>query len=202
MEAFIAGFTLLLSLIVAIGSQNAFILRQGILKQHVFIVCAFCALSDAVLIGIGVSGFGVYLSDYPVVINSGLILGICFLSFYGLKSLYSAWNNSHHLIADSLGNSSLKEVILLCIAFTWLNPLVLIDTVIIVGAASTVFIPDLGLFYCGALLGSFLFFFGLGFGAKLFSPFLSKGQSWKIIELLTGGIMLIMATKMANQLWT
>lgn len=200
MEAFVSGFTLLLSLIVAVGSQNAFILRQGILGQHVFLVCAVCALSDALLIGLGVAGMGVFLNQYPTVIHIVMAIGVMFLAAYGLKSLYSAWQMQHQLQAKQGPSTSLTTTLLLCLSFTWLNPLVLVDTVVIIGTASTLYQEAVWYFYYGAASGSFLFFFSLGYGAKLFSPMLARPQTWRVVELFTGLVMLLMAGRMFWQL--
>lgn len=138
-NAFFSGFPLGLSLILPIGAQNAFVLKQGIKKQHVFLVCAICALSDATLIFAGVSGFGYVVERYPVIKTAVLWGGFVFLSIYGLRSLYSAFSASHALAAGGEETHGAIKTVLLTLAFTWLNPHVYLDTVVLLGSVYTKF---------------------------------------------------------------
>ena len=193
MNAFISGFGLSLSLILAIGAQNAFVLKQGIKKEHVFVVCFICALSDAILIFLGVSGFGYLIEQFPSLQTFARYGGFAFLFVYGLKSLYSAWKMSHELKPEGVAVPTLLKTVLLTLAFTWLNPHVYLDTVILLGAVSTKFGESSTLFGLGAMSASFAFFFSLGYGARLLAPLFQKALAWKILEFLIGLVMLSLA---------
>ena len=125
---YFSGFFLGLSLIIAIGSQNAFVLKQGLKREHIFFVCLFCAVSDALLISAGVGGFGAVTARYPQVVNIAKIAGVLFLLCYGLQSLYASVRVSHAMTVEGQVVTSLKKALLLCFGFTWLNPHVYLDT--------------------------------------------------------------------------
>ena len=190
MNAFISGFGLGFSLILAIGAQNAFVLKQGIKKEHVFVICFVCALSDAILIFLGVSGFGYLVEQFPTLQTVAKYGGFAFLVIYGLKSFYTAWRMSHELKSQELPTPTLTKTILLTLAFTWLNPHVYLDTVILLGSVSTKFGDLAPLFGFGAMTSSFVFFFSLGYGAWILTPIFDKAIAWKILEVLIGVIML------------
>ncbi len=189
---YFSGFFLGLSLIIAIGSQNAFVLKQGIKREHVFIICLFCALSDALLISAGVAGFGTVTARYPQVVTIAKLAGIVFLLGYGLQSLYASARLSHALDTDGQAVTSLKKALLLCIGFTWLNPHVYLDTLVLVGMVSTAADSKLT-FALGAISASFVFFFGLGYGARLLQPLFTKPKAWNILDALVGVLMLYLA---------
>ena len=189
-NAFFSGFSLGLSLILPIGAQNAFVLKQGIKKQHVFLVCIICALSDAALIFAGVSGFGYVVERYPVIKTAALWGGFVFLSIYGLRSLYSAFSASHALTAGGEEAHGAAKTALLTLAFTWLNPHVYLDTVVLLGSVSTKFGESAGLFGIGAMCASFAFFFLLGYGARFLAPLFQKPAAWKILEFFVGVTMI------------
>ena len=193
MNAFISGFGLSLSLILAIGAQNAFVLKQGIKKEHVFVVCFICALSDALLIFLGVSGFGYLIEQFPSLQTFARYGGFAFLCVYGLKSLYSAWTMSHKLKPEGVAVPTLLKTVLLTLAFTWLNPHVYLDTVILLGAVSTKFGENSTFFGLGAMSASFVFFFSLGYGARLLAPLFQKALSWKVLEFFIALVMLSLA---------
>jgi len=193
MNAFISGFGLGFSLILAIGAQNAFVLKQGIKKEHVFIICLICALSDAILITLGVSGFGYLVEQIPSLQTIAKYGGFIFLLVYGLKSFWSAWTMSHKLNPLAQESTSLFKTILILLAFTWLNPHVYLDTIILLGSVSTKFGNLAPFFGLGAASASFVFFFSLGYGARILTPFFSKAISWKILEVLIGIVMLSLA---------
>jgi len=193
MDAFISGFGLSFSLILAIGAQNAFVLKQGIKKEHVFLVCFICGLSDAILIFAGVLGFGYLIEQFPSLQTFAKYGGFAFLFVYGIRSFYSAWKMSHELKPEGITPSSTMKTILLTLAFTWLNPHVYLDTVILVGSVSTKFGELSTLFGIGAMSASFTFFFSLGYGARILAPLFNKPISWKILEILIGIIMLLLA---------
>ena len=187
-----SGFLLGLSLIIAIGSQNAFVLKQGLRREHIFIVCLFCAVSDALLISAGVAGFGAVTARFPQVVTIAKFAGVIFLLGYGLQSLYASMHLSHALDTEGAVVTSLKKAILLCIGFTWLNPHVYLDTLVLVGMVSTGADNKL-LFGLGAVSASFCFFFALGYGARLLKPLFTKPKAWNILDGLVGSLMLYLA---------
>ena len=189
---YLSGFLLGLSLIIAIGSQNAFVLKQGLKREHIFFVCLFCAVSDALLISAGVGGFGAVTARYPHVIDIAKIAGVLFLLGYGLQSLYASIRVSHALNVDGQVVSSLKKALLLCFGFTWLNPHVYLDTLVLVGMVSTGAASKLT-FAIGAISASFFFFFALGYGARLLRPLFAKPKAWNILDALVGLLMLYLA---------
>lgn len=189
---YLSGFLLGLSLIIAIGSQNAFVLKQGLKREHIFFVCLFCAVSDALLISAGVGGFGAVTARYPHVIDIAKIAGVLFLLGYGLQSLYASVRVSHALTVEGQVVSSLKKALLLCFGFTWLNPHVYLDTLVLVGMVSTGATSKLT-FAIGAISASFFFFFALGYGARLLRPLFEKPKAWNILDALVGLLMLYLA---------
>ena len=189
---YISGFLLGLSLIIAIGSQNAFVLKQGLKREHIFFVCLFCAVSDALLISAGVGGFGAVTARYPHVIDIAKIAGVLFLLGYGLQSLYASVRVSHALTVEGQVVSSLKKALLLCFGFTWLNPHVYLDTLVLVGMVSTGAASKLT-FAIGAISASFFFFFALGYGARLLRPLFEKPKALNILDALVGLLMLYLA---------
>lgn len=191
-----SGFMIGLSLILAIGSQNAFVLKQGVKREHVFIICLFCAVSDAILISAGVGGFGAVTAKYPSIVTVAKIAGAIFLLIYGLQSLYSSFTKSHALSTEGQSVSSLKKVLALCFGFTWLNPHVYLDTLVLVGMVSTGANSKL-LFAFGAITASFCFFFSLGYGARLLAPFFAKPKAWNILDAFVGLLMLYLSWQLA-----
>ena len=189
---YISGFLLGLSLIIAIGSQNAFVLKQGLRREHIFMVCLFCAVSDALLISAGVAGFGAVTARFPQVVTVAKFAGVLFLLGYGLHSLYASVRLSHALDAEGQVVTSLKKALLLCMGFTWLNPHVYLDTLVLVGMVSTGADSKL-LFALGAVSASFCFFFALGYGAQLLKPLFVKPKAWNILDALVGILMLYLA---------
>ncbi len=191
----IAGFALGFSLILAIGAQNAFVLRQGLRREHVFTLCLTCAVSDAVLIAAGVAGFGSLAQAAPwfePVMRYG---GATFLTWYGLRSLLSAWRGGAVMEVGSGHRTSLRAALLAVLAFTWLNPHVYLDTVVLIGSISAQYDDRLG-FAVGAMLSSFVFFFSLGYGARILSPIFTRPRAWQILDVVIGIIMLAIALKL------
>jgi L-lysine exporter family protein LysE/ArgO len=193
MSAILAGFSLGLSLILAIGAQNAFVLKQGLKKEHVFVSCFICALSDAVLISAGVFGFGALVTAYPQIETFARYGGAIFLLFYGLSSFYSAYTVKHELTESQENTSSIITTILTCLAFTWLNPHVYLDTVVLLGSISTQYGELQYWFGFGAVIASFTFFFSLGYGARFLRPIFAQAKSWQVLEVIIGVIMLSLA---------
>ncbi|WP_354622865.1 LysE/ArgO family amino acid transporter [Psychromonas sp. MME2] len=193
MEAFWSGLLLGLSLILAIGAQNAFVLKQGLQKKHVFWVCLICAFSDAILIYLGIFGLSNMINQLPLLESIARYAGFAFLAVYGVQSLFSAWTKEHTLQAAAEIQSSPWKTCLTCLAFTWLNPHVYLDTVFLLGTISSQYEGHKSYFAAGAISASFVFFFSLGYGARVLTPFFSKASSWKILETVVGIIMLTIA---------
>jgi L-lysine exporter family protein LysE/ArgO len=186
---FLSGFFLGLSLIVAIGAQNAFILRQGLLRQHVFVLCLICALSDALLIAAGVAGLGTLVSSSPALITVVTVGGALFLFSYALIAFRRAWR-PQALHAARGGASDLKAAVAACLAFTFLNPHVYLDTVVLVGSLSAQYVGSERLAYgVGAMIASFVWFFGLGYGARLLQPVFARPSAWRVLDILIGLVM-------------
>ena len=194
---FFAGLGISLSLIVAIGAQNAFVLRQGLIGEHVLAVCLACALSDAVLIVVGVTSFGRIVSWLPWVDPAMRIGGAAFLTWYGAKSLLSALRSDSALaVGGDRGTQPLWPTLLTCLALTWLNPHVYLDAVVLLGSISTQFANQQAAFAAGAVTGSFLFFFGLGFGATLLRPVFANPLAWRILDAVIALVMWAIALKL------
>ena len=196
MTTFLTGFSLSFSLILAIGSQNAFVLKQGIKKQHVLLICMICALSDAFLISLGVSGFGVIVNEYPDIEIYARYGGALFLLVYSVLSFKSAFSQNHALKPEAEVSDSTLKVALMCMAFTWLNPHVYLDTVILLGSISTQYETTKLQFALGAIFGSFVFFFSLGYGARTLIPIFQKPISWKVLEFFIGLVMMFIAGRL------
>lgn len=189
---FLAGFGLGASLIIAIGAQNAFILRQGLLRQHVFILCLICAISDAVLIAVGVAGVGAIMQSSPNLLFAIRIGGALFLIWYAIVAIRRAANPVVLGEQDEKGGS-LKVAVTTCLAFTFLNPHVYVDTVLLVGASAP-HDGDARLAYAiGAMLASFVWFFSLGYGARLLVPMFRNPKAWQVLDTLIAAVMLIIA---------
>ena len=196
MNTFIYGFSLGFSLILAIGAQNAFVLKQGLKGEHVFLISLICALSDAALILIGVSGFHLLVSSFPELVKISRFGGAIFLFVYGLLSFRSAWQSKHALLPSEMKSTSWINSALTCLAFTWLNPHVYLDTVVLLGSVSSQFSGEIVYFTAGATSASFVFFFSLGYGASLLRPIFSRARSWQVLEVLIGIVMWAIAAKL------
>ncbi|SEW17879.1 L-lysine exporter family protein LysE/ArgO [Aliiroseovarius sediminilitoris] len=183
----ITGFATGFSLILAIGAQNAFVLRQGLLRQHVFWLCLFCAASDAVLIAAGVLGFGALVEAWPGLPLIMALAGAGFLIVYGAMRFLAALKGTYAM--EIAGKSrSLSTVIAIAAAFTWANPHVYLDTLGLIGAISTSF-SDWAqriAFGAGAMTASFVFFFSLGYGARLLAPIMQKSGAWRVLDVVIG----------------
>ncbi len=193
--ALIAGFSLGLSLILAIGAQNAFVLRQGLKQQHVLAVCLTCAVSDAILIAAGVAGFGYLVEAAPWITPAMTYGGAAFLFLYGAISAWRAITVKDGLSAAEKGAGSLVGAVTTGLALTWLNPHVYLDTVILLGSVSTRYTNDLA-FGLGAVTASFTFFFGLGYGARMLAPLFAKPIAWRILDGLVALVMWAIALKL------
>lgn len=189
MDTFIYGFSLGFSLILAIGAQNAFVLKQGLKGEYVFLVSLICALSDAILILIGVSGFHILVSEFPGVVSIARYGGALFLLVYGFLSFRTAFITKHKLAPSELPANGIYRTALTCLAFTWLNPHVYLDTVVLLGSISSQFENEIVEFASGATSASFVFFFSLGYGARLLRPVFEKPRAWQVLEVLIGIVM-------------
>ena len=175
MQAFISGFFTSLSLILAIGAQNVFVLKQGIKRENIFIICLICAISDALLIFAGVFGLGSLVQNFSIIKQIALYGGFLFLLFYALKSFHSCFFKDLSMDTSSdYARSNLKKNILLTLAFTWLNPHVYLDTMILIGSVSTKFKDENLIFGLRICLASFCFFFTLGYLARFLAPIFAR----------------------------
>jgi L-lysine exporter family protein LysE/ArgO len=179
----VSGFLLSLSLILAIGAQNAFILRQGLKRQHVFAVCLFCGFSDALLIASGVAGFGSLAEAVPWFERAMRYGGAAFLIWYGWRNAVSAWRGGASMDMSGAAEQSLPKIIATLAALTWLNPHVYLDTVVLIGSIAAQYDDRLA-FGIGATSASFVFFFSLGYGARLLAPFFRRPRAWQVLDAL------------------
>lgn len=194
MSAFVYGLGIGFSLILAIGAQNAFVLKQGLKQQYVFWVCFICALSDSILIYFGVTGFSKVIANFPLLLTVSKYFCAAFLFLYGLRNFYSAIKNSSSLNPSDIEKDSLLKIIGICLAFTWLNPHVYLDAIILIGSISVQFSDQLYQFAAGTILASWIFFFSVGYGAKMLLPLFKRATSWKILDVLIGITMWTIAT--------
>ena len=189
MTSFFAGFAIGLSLIVAIGAQNAFVLRQGIRKSHVGKVVATCVISDGFLIMAGVAGFGALTTAMPMLEPITRWGGAIFLIAYGALSMRRAFFVTESLEATGAAEQSARTAILTCLALTWLNPHVYLDTVVLLGALAAQYGPERWIFGAGAVFASLVFFLALGYGAALLQPVFAQPRSWRILDFCVGILM-------------
>ena len=196
MIALLPGFLTGLSLIIAIGAQNAFVIKQGLLRQHVLLIVLICAISDAVLIFLGTGGLGALVQS-----NQGLLevirwFGVAYLTWFGIKSVKSALTNQSLQASDSPTVSTLK-VATTALALTWLNPHVYLDTVILLGSVANQFDSARWYFAIGASIASILWFTAIGFGARAASKYMSRPIFWKILDSLITVVMFSIAITLA-----
>ena len=214
----LTGLAFGLSLIIAIGAQNAYVLRQGVRREHVFVIALICALSDAVLIFAGVSGIGFIVDSVPWLITVVRWVGVAFLVGYALLALRRAFRPADTgLVADeeadpsspdALAQSgsgiavqtsrrSITVAVLTTLAITWLNPHVYLDTLFLLGSVAQTQGDDRWLFGVGAVLGSFLWFFALAYGARYLGRWLSTPRAWRILDGTIAVVMLAIAANLA-----
>ena len=197
-NALAAGFFLGFSLILAIGAQNAFVLRQGLRREHVLLVCLTCAVSDALLILAGVAGFGSLVQRVPWIDPVARYGGAAFLFGYAIFAFRSAWRGGGKLEAAERVVPSWRAAVMTCLALTWLNPHVYLDTVVLLGAASLRYLETKSYFALGAMCASFVFFFSLGYGARILQPLFRKPAAWQALDILVGIIMLLIAVNLLS----
>ncbi|MEA1262884.1 LysE/ArgO family amino acid transporter [Microbacterium sp. STF-2] len=206
----LAGLGLGISLIVAIGAQNVFVLRQGIRREHVLAVVAICALSDAALIAAGVAGLGFVISAAPWLVVVARWAGALFLLTYGILAARRAWRGGEELVVETsdsspsaslassgvtatLTRTRLTPVILTTLALTWLNPHVYLDTVLMLGSIAATHGDERWLFAGGAIAASILWFTALGFGARYLGRWLRTPRSWRILDAVIAVVMIAIA---------
>ena len=187
------------SLIIAIGAQNLFVLKQGLLRNHIFYVSGICFICDFVLMSIGILGVGTFISNNPFITNILAILGALFLIWYGFKAFKSAikGTSSMQVQSQDSNNNSLVKVILATLAITLLNPHVYLDTVVIVGGiAGTLNSEQKMAFLTGAVCVSFIWFFSIGYGARLLTPLFKQKRMWVVLDCLVGLVMFYIAYRL------
>jgi L-lysine exporter family protein LysE/ArgO len=205
--SFSHGAALCASLIVTIGAQNAFILRQGIMRSHVGKIVAMCALSDFVLIGAGVGGASVLVERYPAFVHAMLYVGLAYLAWFGINALRRAVRPGHEVMdvnangtegaAPGSNNAPAQRalpIILMTLAFTWLNPHVYLDTFLLIGTAGAREPEGARLaFALGAMAVSGVWFVGLGFGARALAPLFRRATAWRVLDGAIGSMVLLLA---------
>jgi len=187
----ILGFLTGAALIIAIGAQNAYVLRQGLRREHVGVVIAICALSDVVLITAGVAGIGVVAGLHPLVLDALRWAGAAYLVWFGLRSLWSA---RHAESLEAVGPRGAGSVATTAVALTWLNPHVYLDTVLMLGSVANQHGPQgRWVFALGAMTASLVWFTALGLGARALAPLLSHPRTWQVLDVVVGVTMIVIA---------
>ena len=189
LSSYLQGFAIEFSLILAIGAQNAFVPKQGLKQQHIFWICLLCALSDATLIALGVFGFAALMQQFPMMITIARYAGALFLMVYGAQHIKQALQANQSIQLDAQSEQSLWKILGICLALTWLNPHVYLDTVVLLGSISTQFAQMKLYFALGAISASFLFFFALGYGARLLLPVFKNRKAWQILDVMIAVVM-------------
>ena len=199
LSAFFTGFILGFSLILAIGAQNSFVLRQGLMGHHVFTVALFCSIADALLISAGVAGISIFLNNYINLISDWLFgISAVWLTGYGLLRLRDAVKGKYALVIESASSNGLISTLSLLAVLTFANPHVYLDTVVLLGSISQQFPGNTKFsFAIGAALASFVFFFSLAYGAKFLSPIMQRPIAWRVLDSFIAFVMFSLAIKMA-----
>ena len=188
------GFIVTFSLIVAIGAQNAYILKLGLLKQYVGLAVFLCIVFDFILISAGVMGLGYFIQGNQLLINSIAIIGIVFLVSYSFLSFKSAFKNESLQIDKENKTNPLKKVVGMLLVFTFLNPHTYLDTVLLIGGIGANIADEMKVYFLlGAVSASSVWFILLGFGARFLIPIFKKPITWKILDISIGIIMLLIA---------
>ncbi|MFV0335310.1 MAG: LysE/ArgO family amino acid transporter [Tropicimonas sp.] len=188
-DVFVQGFAVSFGLILALGAQNAFVLRQGLRREHVLGVVLTCALSDAGLTALGIYAFTSAAALLPGFLPAMRWGGAAFLLAYGGLSFRRAWRGCAALSTGQGGALTLRQAVLASLALTWLNPHVYLDTFGLIGSVSAGFPGRQGIFAAGAITASFFFFFTFGFGARLLQPFFVRPGSWRLLDASIGVLM-------------
>jgi L-lysine exporter family protein LysE/ArgO len=208
--SFSHGAALCASLIVTIGAQNAFILRQGIMRSHVGKIVALCALSDFILIGTGVGGASVLVERYPVFVHAMLYVGLAYLAWFGINALRRAVRPGHAVLDANVNDENSANgatpgsnnppaqralpIILMTLAFTWLNPHVYLDTFLLIGTAGAREPEGARVaFALGAMAVSGIWLVGLGYGARALAPLFRRATAWRVLDGAIGSMVLLLA---------
>ena len=196
MTAALNGFVLGATLIIAIGAQNAFVLRLGLVGRHVFAVCLVCALADAILIAAGVAGLGAVVDANPALLRAVTGGGALFLLLYALFAFGRAWGGASMAVREGEGGT-LGAAIATALALTFLNPHVYLDTVVLLGGLSTRFEgAERALYGAGAMAASFAWFFSLGYGARLLVPLFARPNAWRALDIAIGVVMALLGLRL------
>ncbi len=194
LDIYIKGFVVTISLIMAIGAQNAYVLKLGLLKQYVLLAVLMCIFFDFLLIAAGIFGLGYFIQGNQILINSIAVFGIVFLIIYAMLSFKSAFKNESLQIDGNAKTNPLKEVITLILVFTFLNPHTYLDTVLLIGGIGANVQNEFKIYFLlGAVSASAMWFFSLGFGARFLIPVFKKPITWKILDISIGIFMLFIA---------
>jgi L-lysine exporter family protein LysE/ArgO len=196
-DAIFHGYFTSLSLILAIGAQNAFVLRQGIRREHVAAVVLLCGVSDALLIAAGVTGFGAVTAAVPAIVPVMRWFGVAFLLWYGSLRFLAARKGGEALMPAQDAPAPLGQVLATCALLTWANPHVYLDTMVLLGSISTHYAPHEAAFGAAAALASLSFFAALGFGARLLAPLFAAPRAWVVLEIVVGLTMWAIALTLA-----
>jgi L-lysine exporter family protein LysE/ArgO len=197
-NALVIGLLTGLSLIVAIGAQNAYVLRQGLMRAHVGPVVVVCMLSDFALIIAGVAGLGTVVHYAAWAVQVARWLGVAFLCWYGLRTAWRARRSAALAAGPPEAGRSRPAVVRRAVALTWLNPHVYLDTVVLLGSIASTHGPSGRWWFAfGACLGSTLWFAALGYGARLLAPLLASPRAWQVLDLLIAATMLFIAFQLA-----
>lgn len=194
LTAALTGSALGLTLIVAIGAQNAFVLRQGLRREHVGAIVLLCAAADALLMGAGIAGLARLLGEHPALTRWLALGGAAFLSVYGLRALWRALRPAVLATAAGARSMSLAQALAQAAAFTLLNPHVYLDTVVLVGAVGAQHGPQRWWFGAGAATASVAWFSALGYGARWLAPLFARPGAWRVLDALIGVTMLALAS--------
>ncbi|WP_054005810.1 LysE/ArgO family amino acid transporter [Cypionkella psychrotolerans] len=197
LEAAVQGYLVSLSLILAIGAQNAFVLRQGLRREHVGVVVLACAISDAILIALGVTGFGVVSASVPWIGEAMRWGGVIFLLVYGGLRFKAALAGGEALKPGDGAATSVSKVLTTVLVLTWANPHVYLDTVVLLGSISAQYPGHRLAFGAAAACGSFSFFTALGYGARLLAPVFANPKAWVVLEIIVGATMWAIAAGLA-----
>jgi L-lysine exporter family protein LysE/ArgO len=193
--ATLAGLLTGLSLIVAIGAQNAYVLRMGLTRHYVTLIVAICAVSDIVLIVLGIAGVGTVIRSAPVALQILRWVGVVYLTVFALQSFWRAFHAGALLPSDAVKPTP-KAVVATTLAFTFLNPHVYLDTVLLLGTIGNQYGHGRWFFALGASASSLLWFASLGYGARYASRLMSRPVTWRVLDCAIGVVMLLIALKL------
>jgi L-lysine exporter family protein LysE/ArgO len=193
------GFVLAASLLVAIGAQNAFVLRQGLRREHVLAVAGACSLFDWMLMAAGIGGLGAMVRSHPGLSGWFAAAGALFLTGYGVFAWRRAWSAESLRPQDAGNRLRRRDALIQCAAFTFLNPHVYLDTVVLIGSVGAQQAPPTqSSFFLGAAAASTVWFFSLGFGARLLAPLFAKPVAWRVLDAVVGATMFALAASLAG----